>query len=1152
MTNNIAESWIDTYDNYKDTINFVAGDYDSLKSAIRRYVATMNPENYNDWAESSEVGMFVNGLSYLGQSIHYRVDLNAHDIFPSTTERRQSLLNFAKMLSYAPKRNICANGIAKVTSISTTQLVKDTSGNNLKDVTINWNDSANKNWLEQFLTIMNSAFVSNNPFGKPLKKDSYNNITTQMYEFNSIQNNKTVFSFTAPINGSSQQFEIVNPDLDLDYNKIYERTPTPEQAFHILYRNDGTGNNSNDTGFFLYWKQGSLQSIFQQFQQKIENNFVNITEKNINEYDVWVQEVDSSSGLIKNNWTKIANNEYLVYNNTPSSERNIFKVETKDNDTIAIRFSDGKFGNIPVGLYRIWYRVSQGNSNLYIKPSDIKNISIRIPYKSNNTSDDNIYYLTIHFSVMDVSHIKQSVVQESLENIRERCPEVYSTQNRMVSGADYNKFPKSFGQQIKILKSVLRTYAGNSRFINFNDPSGMYQNLNVFADDGYIYSDDGLITTSEIFENYHNSEQIITNNIEPLLENLALSNYFYHKFPTTTLSYNKNNYERVKYIWNETFYSGKNTSYGTFLIEETEDEIPFEAFSKYIRIGSMIKFKNELETKEVWCSVTNITTFSKSTKTEYEIEINEVLDSNELWYADICYQPFITTLSSSNKIIINNLLDNFTSFGLRYNLDKSDWEVIETYKSLSNDDDEFIYSKNVNYEEGEVKDWLIKIEYNSSPNMWSFKSRYLDYIFGSNKDVSFFFNTDTKNNNNTFLTDDYIKLLKHQNNEEIVLPYECYWKPCDTIRYPDGYVDNKRFKIYGFDSDKDSTIDNPKLFDSISKNSNLFFQISENEYDTFLDNVFEVKNMWEHTTKSGIYYCQQPSTIYPAGTALPKSVLLTETVKLSNGNTIKASLNNKVVFEQGKIYPYDIVDIERDDNDNPIERNELIYWNSVTLEFKKYVEGQEYYIKKGIKNLSFLWKHFASSSYVINPSTTNIIDMFVLTNTYYNEVQSWLLNSKKTTFPKLPSAYELKSQFVELEKYSMATDTLVWHPVKYRLLFGKESDNELKATFRVIKNKTTPLSDNEIKQKVIQAIDEYFTTMEVGQKFYFTKLSTYIDNKLSAHIGSIVIVPYLSNDKFGNLFEIKCDEDEILLSSATIDDVQIIENITTYSINIGK
>ena len=49
-----------------------------------------------------------------------------------------------------------------------------------------------------------------------------------------------------------------------------------------------------------------------------------ITTKNINQYDVWVQELDSETGLIKNNWTKIANDEYLVYNNTDINERNIF------------------------------------------------------------------------------------------------------------------------------------------------------------------------------------------------------------------------------------------------------------------------------------------------------------------------------------------------------------------------------------------------------------------------------------------------------------------------------------------------------------------------------------------------------------------------------------------------------------------------------------------------------------------------------------------------------------------------------------------------------------------------------------------------------------------------------------------------------------
>ena len=148
---NYAESWLDQYTKQLPTVNFVSGDYTSLRECIRQYVTSQCPEDYNDWASSSEVGIFVNGLSYLGSVVNYRVDLNAHDIFPSTTERRQSLLNFAKMLSYSPKRNIGALGIAKLISIQTSQSVRDTAGNLLKDVPIVWNDASNKNWLEQFL-----------------------------------------------------------------------------------------------------------------------------------------------------------------------------------------------------------------------------------------------------------------------------------------------------------------------------------------------------------------------------------------------------------------------------------------------------------------------------------------------------------------------------------------------------------------------------------------------------------------------------------------------------------------------------------------------------------------------------------------------------------------------------------------------------------------------------------------------------------------------------------------------------------------------------------------------------------------------------------------------------------------------------------------
>ena len=398
---NYAEAWIDQYANELPTVNFVSGDYTSLKESIRQYVIKQCPEDFNDWASSSEVSIFVNGLSYLGSIINYRVDLNAHDIFPSTTERRSSLLNFVKMLSYSPKRNTAALGIAKIVSVKTSEMIYDSLGNSLKDITINWNDTANSNWLEQFLTVMNASMNSNNPYGKPLKKIANSGITTQLYQLNSQRNNACTYSFTSAINGSIRQFEVVNADLDTNLLTITERDPVPENAFNLLYRNDGYGNSSVNTGFFVYWKQGRLKNQILQFGEKIENNSVEVNEYNINNYDVWFQSIDSETGYVKEKWIKIDPNQYLVYNDIDINERNIFKVETKDDDQIVLRFSDGKFGNIPIGYYKVWYRISDGNEDMYIKPTDIRNVIITIPYNSANSSDENTYTLTLQISISD-------------------------------------------------------------------------------------------------------------------------------------------------------------------------------------------------------------------------------------------------------------------------------------------------------------------------------------------------------------------------------------------------------------------------------------------------------------------------------------------------------------------------------------------------------------------------------------------------------------------------------------------------------------------------------------------------------------------------------------------------------------------------------
>ena len=228
----------------------------------------------------------------------------------------------------------------------------------------------------------------------------------------------------------------------------------------------------------------------------------------------------------------------------------------------------------------------------------------------------------------------------------------------------------------------------------------------------------------------------------------------------------------------------------------------------------------------------------------------------------------------------------------------------------------------------------------------------------------------------------------------------------------------------------------------------------------------------------------------------------------------------------------------------------LYNYNSDTDTLTYMVDGVNYEKVEGITGLTFLWKHYPTEDYVIDPCSSNIIDMYVLTNTYYDEVQTWVSNGKKGTFPKAPSAYELKSLFIELENNKMISDTMVWHPVTYKLVFGQNADTDTHCIFKVIKTDNL-LSDNEVKKSVIQLIDDYFKTMEAGETFYFTQLSTYIELNLADMIKTCVIVPTDTANKFGNLFQIKCSDNEILLSSATLDDVQIISTITSDNIRVS-
>ena len=137
--------------------------------------------------------------------------------------------------------------------------------------------------------------------------------------------------------------------------------------------------------------------------------------------------------------------------------------------------------------------------------------------------------------------------------------------------------------------------------------------------------------------------------------------------------------------------------------------------------------------------------------------------------------------------------------------------------------------------------------------------------------------------------------------------------------------------------------------------------------------------------------------------------------------------------------------------------------------------------------------------------------------------------------------------FQQFENYKMMTDQLVWHPVSYKLLFGQAADPVYQVVFKVIKVQGASITDSELKSRIIQNIDNYFSInyWDFGQSFYFTELSAYIHQQNPSLLASVVIVPLNANARFGDLFQITCDPDEIFISCAKVTDIQIVPSLTS-------
>ena len=155
--------------------------------------------------------------------------------------------------------------------------------------------------------------------------------------------------------------------------------------------------------------------------------------------------------------------------------------------------------------------------------------------------------------------------------------------------------------------------------------------------------------------------------------------------------------------------------------------------------------------------------------------------------------------------------------------------------------------------------------------------------------------------------------------------------------------------------------------------------------------------------------------------------------------------------------------------------------------------------------------------------------------------------------PEPPTSESLKISFgTNLDSIKSISDEIIYHPVAYKVLFGSTADEKLQATFKVVKNPSRTINDNDLKVRIVNAMNTFFdvNNWDFGDKFYLSELITYVLNSTAPDISNMIIVPKQSTQVFGSLFEIQSRADEIFISGATVDDIEIVSSINAAEINV--
>ena len=834
----VQQDWTKVYQSFTNA-DFTSYDFETLRNSMINYIKVYYPETFNDFLESSEYLALIDMIAFLGQSLAFRTDLNARENFIDTAQRRDSILKLARMLSYNPGRTTAASGLLKFDAVKTTENVIDSAGINLSNATVHWNDLTNDNWLEQFTAIINASLITSQNIGKPGNSQKINNIQTDEYSIALNPNTLPVAGFSVAVQGSPTSFEAVSA-TSVGESYLYQDDPTKVGQFNILYRNDNNGNGSNNTGFFTFFKQGSLSATKFDITNAIPNNFISVATNNITNSDQWLYSLNVNGGP-QTKWTPVPAlpGSNVVFNNL--TDKNLYQINTLNNDQVNLVFGDGSFANIPQGSFIFYYRTSNGTT-FAISPDDLASVQIGFTYISkNNTLETLTVTASLKYTVTNAN------AAPSLSSIKTSAPQQYYTQNRMVTGEDYNIFPKTNYTSIQKIKAINRTSSGVSLYLDAIDPTGSYSSTNIFGDDGILTANTSTSSSSFSFLTSNDIYSAIYNQVIPAIDSTEMRNYYYSKYPR----YNTSTSLGGNVVFHRTGYS-TSTSWGYLANVITGNTLQvgsgITGNLQYVAPGASLQFTavpnyyfdshhaniagtptlgtDSLNLYATVSSVVPNNNFSTPSQITFATVVPDgaILSDTTRTGNNSIIPPYMNDLPMSLIPTITSQIQSTLNFGLTYD------QVNQTWKNVLPADI------------GSKSDWIadatqhgMRFDYNAG--LYTITYKQVGYSFASDGTTNFYYDPAVSVYDSTtgLPITDTIKVLKindEPTNPGVPLGQDILWKIYNSKVEPDGFIDQNIVLVTFPDTQMPGVPDNPDLFTDVvgtdSTRNGLYFQYKHN------------------------------------------------------------------------------------------------------------------------------------------------------------------------------------------------------------------------------------------------------------------------------------------------------------------------------------